>query len=351
MQPITRHPALYAPFFSSYPSYQADKGSSRLQEMDVNVTQSKPPPSTTALPQLPSSRLQSSSTVSESSQQRTSPTTASKFALKTPSKIIKPSASPSTTHPLSSPILPTLRSNSTSQAQTLTEGSSTEKEIRRSVSIANFPQPPKVRRTGLDSKYSTATHSLMSEATAQAKDDTRVGSLRIKRLKTKASTDGPGQMYSGGSTLTLLNGSGDGKAISGSSKAGASNDLASLRSPPHSRSSSAQESYSTSATTFEDIDEKKAREEGDISWKDASKRRGSGRREHEGKGNVIVSVRVRPDAGAEKSSSKDWMLDSRQSLVAYRGREGGDYYYGKSVGSHCTISNPTSSASVFRTLH
>lgn len=306
--------------------------------MDVNITQPKLPSSTSDLPQLPIPGLQSSSTVSESPQQQSLPPTASNFALKTPSKIVKPSASPSTSHPLSSPILPTLRSNTTNQAQTVAEGSSTEKETRRSVSIANFPQPPKVRKTGLDSKYSTATHSLMSEATAQSKEDSRVGSLRIKRLKTKASTDGPGQMYSGGSTLTLLNGSGDGKAISGISKTGASNDLASLRSPPHSRSSSAQESYSTSATTFEDTDEKKAREEGDVSWKDGSKRRGSGRGEHEGKGNVIVSVRVRPDAGAEKSSSKDWMVDSRQSLVAYRGREGGEYYYGKSVGSHCTTS-------------
>lgn len=218
------------------------------------------------------------------------------------------------------------------------EGSLTDKEIRRSVSIANFPQPPKIRRTGLDSKYSTATHSLISEATAQSKNgrDTGIGSLRIKRLKTKASTDGLSQMYSGGSNPTLLNGSGDGKAISSTSEPRVSNDLASLRSPPHSRSSSAQGSYSTSATTFDDTDDKRTREEGHVNKKDGSQRVYSGRREHEGKGNVVVSVRVRPDAGAEKSSVKDWMVDSRQSLVAYRGREGGDYYYGKPVEFHCT---------------
>lgn len=209
------------------------------------------------------------------------------------------------------------------------EGSSTDKEMRRSVSIANFPQPPKVRRTGLDSKYSTATHSLISEASVQSKDgtDPLAGSLRAKRLKTKASTDGLGQMYSGGPPLTLLNGSGDGKAISNTSGIRVSNDFANLRSPPHSRSSSAQGSYSTSATTFEDTDDKRAREEGQVNKKDGSNERDSDRREHEGKGNVIVSVRVRPDAGADKSSGKDWMVDSRQSLVAYRGREGGDYYY------------------------
>jgi hypothetical protein len=52
----------------------------------------------------------------------------------------------------------------------------------------------------------------------------------------------------------------------------------------------------------------------------------------EGKGNVIVSVRVRPDAGAgagERSKTDgEWMVDGRRSLVAYRGKEGGDYYYG-----------------------
>ena len=320
--------------------------------MEVNVTQPNIPPPTSALPQLPVSRSETSSTVPESSQhhQPVSPTT-SKSGLKTPSRIVKPTASPSTNYTTSSPIVPTLRSNSSSHSQTQAEDSSTEKEIRRAVSIANFPQPPKVRRTGLDSKYSTATHSLLSEATAQSRDGsaTRVSSLRIKRLKTKASADGLGHLYSGGPTLTLFNGSGDGKTIPGVSKTTMSNELASVRSPPHSRSSSAQESYSTSATTFEDTDEKRGKEEY-ISRNDGSKRRWSGRREHEGKGNVTVSVRVRPDASAEKSSGKDWMVDSRQSLVAYKGREGGDYYYGKRLGFRCVTSNPTSSASAFRTL-
>lgn len=56
----------------------------------------------------------------------------------------------------------------------------------------------------------------------------------------------------------------------------------------------------------------------------------------EGKGNVIVSVRVRPDVSSaekEKEKEKDddveWMVDGRRSLIAYRGREGGEYSYGK----------------------
>ena len=56
----------------------------------------------------------------------------------------------------------------------------------------------------------------------------------------------------------------------------------------------------------------------------------------EGKGNVLVSVRVRPDAGATGQPSKtdgEWMVDGRRSLVAYRGKEGGDYYYGMFAGN------------------
>lgn len=48
------------------------------------------------------------------------------------------------------------------------------------------------------------------------------------------------------------------------------------------------------------------------------------------KGNVIVSVRVRPDAAANEGqkSELEWMVDGRKSLISFRGREGGEYYYG-----------------------
>ena len=317
--------------------------------MEVNTTRPNLPPPASALPQLPLSRLQASLSLSEPARQESAPPTASKFALRTPSKIVKPSISPSLSHPISSPLVPTLHSSPANQSHNEAEDLTPAKEVRRSVSIASFPQPPKVKKTGLDSKYSTATHSLISDATAHSKDgsDSGSGSLRIKRLKSKASADGPGLIYSGSATPTLLDGSGDNKAISGISKMRVSNDIASLRSPPHSRSSSAQGSYSTSATTFEDTDDKRAKEEVHISRGDGSKRSNSGGREHEAKGNVIVSVRVRPDAGGQKSSGKDWLVDSRQSLVAYRGKEGGDYYYGKSLENICTALDPILSANAF----
>lgn len=49
----------------------------------------------------------------------------------------------------------------------------------------------------------------------------------------------------------------------------------------------------------------------------------------DGKGNVLVSVRVRPDAGGNEGAPAEWMVDARKSLIGYNGKEGGDYYYGK----------------------
>lgn len=51
----------------------------------------------------------------------------------------------------------------------------------------------------------------------------------------------------------------------------------------------------------------------------------------DGKGNVTVSVRVRPDSGGDGASvDGEWMVDGRRSLVSYKGREAGEYLYGKS---------------------
>jgi centromeric protein E len=51
----------------------------------------------------------------------------------------------------------------------------------------------------------------------------------------------------------------------------------------------------------------------------------------DGKGNVIISVRVRPDQASTEPPKSDleWMVDGRRSMIGYRGREGGEYNYGK----------------------
>lgn len=307
--------------------------------MAVNIPQPSLPPPTSALPQLPVSKLRSPSNTPNVPRTSTSSPATSKLALRTPSKVLKPPSSLPTNHSASSPSIPTLRSTSAQQNQNQDENTA-DKELRRSVSIANFPQPPKVqRRTGVESKYSSAAYyqvpdtskgmdsPVVQAARGSGPPDSRTDSLRAKKLKPKTSTSTLNQMYSAGPTPSLLNGSGEGKAIA-SSQPGTrgSNVLASLRSPAHSRSSSAQSSYSTSATTFEEGEEKRGRDGGIEIMGSPTKRRDSGK---EAKGNVIVSVRVRPDTGGDKSSAKDWLVDGRQSLVAYKGRERGDYYYGE----------------------
>jgi centromeric protein E len=108
----------------------------------------------------------------------------------------------------------------------------------------------------------------------------------------------------------------------------------SLHSPPQSRSSSAQGSYSTSATTIEDdADEGRGRPK---EVDDAAAEKAFGGKGKESKGNVLVSVRVRPDVGAQEKSDGEgeWMVDGRRSLIAYRGKEGGDYHYDNVFGTY-----------------
>ncbi|KAL9098909.1 MAG: hypothetical protein Q9163_005519 [Psora crenata] len=283
----------------------------------ATTAQPVPPPSS-ALPHLPITKIRTPSASSEYSRIPSSAPSTARSALRTPSKIVKPPAA-NAGHALSSPTVPTLSKKNDGLADT----DDAETPVRRSVSIANFPQPPKVTRLGRESRHSADTDSIKTMRAASS----GAGSLRIKKLKTKASTGSLNQTYGGGPTPSLLNSSGDGKSISGAVMKRESSRLASPTSPGHSRSSSAQDSLSTSATTFEDSDEK--RQSGE-----RSRGRDSGSKDKESKGNVIVGVRVRPDAGGDRSSGKEWLVDPRRSLVAYRGREGGDYYYDNVFAPH-----------------
>lgn len=106
-----------------------------------------------------------------------------------------------------------------------------------------------------------------------------------------------------------------------------SDGLISVASPPQSRSSSAQDSYSTSATTYDDPAEGSGQKSDASTDKRASK--------HDGKGNVVVSVRVRPDANGNNGSPEgEWMVDGRKSLISFRGKDGGDHYYDNVFTTH-----------------
>jgi centromeric protein E len=133
-------------------------------------------------------------------------------------------------------------------------------------------------------------------------------------------------------TPSLLNGGGAGKSIP--LLEGHRISDGSGASQPQSRSSSANGSYSTSATTFEDGDDEargRARDDEVTPTNDRKDSKGK-----ESKGNVIVSVRVRPDGPGQDSTRAEgeWMVDGRRSLVAYRGKEGGDYHYDNVFGTY-----------------
>ncbi|KAI5466376.1 kinesin motor domain-containing protein [Mariannaea sp. PMI_226] len=176
------------------------------------------------------------------------------------------------------------------------------KTIRKSVSINSFPQPP--NGVPPSPRAPDKNRPIRKPSKAPSKDS-NYGSINS-------------------STPSFLNGSGEGKSIS---SVRMSDGLISVSSPPQSRSSSAQDSYSTSATTYDDPAEGAAQKSEASTDKRASKA--------DGKGNVLVSVRVRPDAGNSAGHAEgEWLVDGRKSLISYRGKDGGDHYYDNVFTTH-----------------
>ena len=165
------------------------------------------------------------------------------------------------------------------------------------------------------------------------------GRSRLKRLRIAEDPPNPSHVASTASP-TLRTGNSVGKSTPTDHGRQDSKGLVGGQSPPISRSSSAEDSCSTSATTFEDTEDTARKGRGDIT--NGSNNSGKAGLAKEGKGNVIVSVRVRPDAGGggDKKSEGEWMVDGRRSLVAYKGREGGDYFYGESDAYNAVIGMP-----------
>ncbi|KAG5290265.1 kinesin family protein [Histoplasma ohiense] len=288
-------------------------------------------PPTTALPPLPVSKSKKNTIMAHSENPKAPSSTLKPSKLRIPSTSPRPStlAMPQSSNPSSGVTAPG------SPSVGLAPGSP-DKTLRRAVSIAAFPQPPKTgNRPSLNSSTASLSQlSTKSRSPDQPKQITPSSSLRLK--KTRPSTSS-GNTFKGpptSRTPSLLNSSGDGKSIPNALNARNSEGHFSIPSPPQSRSSSAQESYSTSATTYDDVDEggRRGREEFDATS-------GNGKRSSKGKeskGNVIVSVRVRPDAGNSENSQSDgeWMVDGRRSLVSHRGKESGDYFYDNVFTAH-----------------
>ncbi|KAH8698256.1 kinesin motor domain-containing protein [Talaromyces proteolyticus] len=291
--------------------------------------------------------MASPSALPQPSRQTTSTPTGSIASLSSTTRL-KPSrrvpdvqrVSSSSPSKLRSPTRPSLggnaQSNSSSSISTLrsTSGVFTsngpDRSLRRTVSIASFPQPPKA-----SSRLSTAS---VSSSTSQVTSNMRgspdlvksaTGTARKQsRLSTATTSSNRGSKAS-----SLHNNSNDGKSVPNLAGIKDYEGQISLSSPPQSRSSSAQGSYSTSATTF---DENEDAEHRGSDTKDSAISGKKGIRSKEVKGNVIVSVRVRPDNGAQEGSRADgeWMVDGRRSLIGFKGKENYDYFYDNVFAAH-----------------
>ncbi|KAF2221787.1 P-loop containing nucleoside triphosphate hydrolase protein [Elsinoe ampelina] len=231
------------------------------------------------LPALPSSKTRSRlpETPNSSLGRRES----SGSGIPTPtSSIPTPTSSTRKTTPVDSPSSP------------ISPGSpSRRRSFRKTVSIGSFPQPPRGGFGALGSISSSAesTPSLPSS--------------------TKANTP-----------LAFSS-----RATSPATLADAPNTRKSDRhlnvpSDLDSRPSSAHGSAVTDGTHFEDVDPLTAAPTNLKSGKEYSK---------EGKdmkGNVVVSVRVRPNGG-DTTANPDWVVDNKRALISYKGGEGGDFRY------------------------
>ena len=247
---------------------------------------------------------------------------------RSPSGFHRPSALPTLQHTSSTSNVPSPRSASaTSKPSSLIP----EKSVKKMISIAAFPQPPS---SACSSTPGTPIRSPRVSPTEQT----------TGALSSSARTRGPVRVNTApavsnhrpSQTPSLLNETGDGKSIPVT--IGPRTSDGSTASPSHSRSSSAQGSCSTTATTFEDTEDAPPRAR---SGADDGTKGGKTARNKEVKGNVIVSVRVRPETvGSEGSQAEgEWMVDGRKALVAYRGREGGNYIYGRSPSGFSPLSS------------
>lgn len=318
---------------------------------------SRPPfaPPTSPLPSLPIPKTRTPlPDIPDNAEDRPRP---SSSGLPTPSKLPARSVTvsslpkPNDSKSYSTPSIPTLNTSFASPRPPTSPAPSQSSlpTLRKVSSIGAFPLPPKgaprvssLPPSPLSTSESTSDlngvqqkHNSSRRDSAKQQKNTELGSKRVKTprssgygLRPRASVGGA-TAISG--TPSLLNGSGENSFISSAEGARGSDGFLSLPSPPASRSPSVDGSSNTDGTIFEDHEPDSA-DRGRLNSMGAGNesKGSSGPGKDSTKGNVIVSVRVRPDAGGGDVNTTDgeWIVDGRRSLVSYRGKEGGDYRYG-----------------------
>ncbi|KAB2572243.1 Centromeric protein e [Lasiodiplodia theobromae] len=224
-----------------------------------------------------------------------------------PERRISTASNPSLSRPppsprLSSSSLPmrpqSKHANSMPQAQQPAApagGPSPHKTLRKTISIGSFPQPPK------SSRQSHPSSPLSAATTPDGVTTDRRGSAG------SLSVPGGGALRKRPS----IKGRGPSAIKSPLTSPSALTEF----SPTESRSSSANGSYSTG---FEETGG-----EEDKGSKSPSSDKDFGK---DLKGNVIVSVRVRPNSStSENTGLQDWELDGRRGTITFRGKDGGTF--------------------------
>ncbi|PUU77027.1 kinesin motor domain-domain-containing protein [Tuber borchii] len=193
---------------------------------------------------------------------------------------------------------------------------------RRAVSIAAFPQPPRTgssRIASLPPTSSLGTCNLAVDDGSKPLSPSPTRSPKRGNVGLERSSSSPSIKTSKPKTISV--------GSLGSGFSGGASGTAYL-SPPHSRSSSAQGSYSTNATTID----ASAGSGDELTVRGRTDERSG---EREGKGNVIVSVRVRPDANdSGGGGNSEWIIDGRDGKVGYGGKDGGIYEYDNVFGQN-----------------
>ncbi|KAG9750686.1 kinesin-domain-containing protein, partial [Aureobasidium melanogenum] len=224
----------------------------------------------------------------------------------------------------SSPSIPTLRTQASSLSPSPSPSPSRvpTPNLRKAVSIEAFPRPPGsgiASPLGPLASSSPRNSSQSSTSLAPTSHSSSTSRLPLSPLQPPAGLRKPQSkpslrnLRSKTSTTSLTTAAA--RAVRNSK----SESLLSIPSPPGSRSSSAPVSPATPLTPNTLV--------ADSTMSEAT----HGDKDKEAKGNITVSVRVRPDAAADTQPDGEWLVDGRRSLITY---ESGEYRYDNVFSPH-----------------
>ncbi|KAH0374946.1 kinesin-domain-containing protein, partial [Aureobasidium melanogenum] len=224
----------------------------------------------------------------------------------------------------SSPSIPTLRTQASSLSPSPSPSPSRvpTPNLRKAVSIEAFPRPPGsgiASPLGPLASSSPRNSSQSSTSLAPTSHSSSTSRLPLSPLQPPAGLRKPQSkpslrnLRSKTSTTSLTT------AAASAIRNSKSESLLSIPSPPGSRSSSAPVSPATPLTPNTLV--------ADSTMSEPT----HGDKDKEAKGNITVSVRVRPDAAADTQPDGEWLVDGRRSLITY---ESGEYRYDNVFSPH-----------------